>query len=1107
VPATDIPATELAAVVRAVRTRAAPDRPRPQRFAAFGLGLAILLHIAGSHAWTSSTALVGGSEENRMLLTARGLAVVSSLALSSGALAQNAVQWRVEDGGNGHWYQVVSTTGPITWSAAKLASETMGGYLVTLTSADEEDHVWSIASAPSAWVVIQFVTVGPWLGGTQAASSSSPTDRWSWVTGEPWTYTSWLAGEPNDGCGALPEDRLHYLALGSAPRRGWNDFAGETACPNYVLPRSYVVEWSADCNNDGIVDYGQIRAGQLIDTNANNVPDACELSTHIEVLELFADPKYVASAHHRDAIAATGYPWRIRDTRSGVEFVLVPSGEFTMGSQPSDTEAVADEFPAHAVVLTRPFYIARTEVTQAQWYAMTGTSPSYFGRRPNNPVERVSWLSAVAVAAQFGYRLPTEAEWEYACRAGSSSSRYGPINEIAWWGNGSGGSSGWGTNPVGTKLPNGFGLYDMIGNVWEYCQDFWGPYEAGLQTDPTGPSFGVERVIRGGDWFWPAIGNRSNYRLRITPEDVGLASHGVRFAMSPELTGLFDVTLIPDCNADGIADFHQCRNGILPDFNSNNVPDCCEIGIPCETGNYPSQWNGVEGANDHWYQLRVVADGVGWHEAQAFATTVGGHLASITSALENAFVFGIANIDAAFGGSPVVGPWLGGKRISSDEWEWVTGEPWSFTNWYPPNPDGPGLWNEDRTCLTAFGGQWNDFNASGNQPGLQARAFVVEWSADCNDDGVIDFGQIRAGQLADANGNNIPDSCEAITVPTDFPTVQAAIDSVPVGSQRVISVLPGTYTQPFSLNGKNVVIRGAADGTTILDGTGLPASIATFTGGEPATAGLENLVFRNGTEGSIIYKGALFKVGGAVYGRDSSAFIRNCRFEGNRSDYGGGAYLLYCNMTVEDCVFSSNTGISQGGGLMVFGTTGVVRNCSFTGNQCGIAGIGGGSAFKAAGTLNAGETVLFDGCTVTGNSSGVEGGAVEFYENVELNPGTLRIVNSTITGNRSGTGALNGAGGLMITGRMQSCIVDDGTVLCENLPRNVEGAFFIAGSPTICDCLADLNGDGVVSGGDLGLLLNAWGPTAPSGAGDVNHDGLVDGADLALMLNSWGFCQ
>jgi hypothetical protein len=380
---------------------------------------------------------------------------------------------------------------------------------------------------------------------------------------------------------------------------------------------------------------------------------------------------------------------------------------------------------------------------------------------------------------------------------------------------------------------------------------------------------------------------------------------------------------------------------------------------------------------------------------------------------------------------------------------------------------------------------------------------------DLNNDGAAD---VAAGYQTASSAGDLRlfarNCASEIVVPTDFQSIQAAIDSVAPGAHRVVRLLSGTYNESFRLNSKNVVIRGAADGTTILDGTGLPASIATFTGGEPATAGLQNLVFRNATVGSLIYKGALFKVGGAVYGRDSSAFIRNCRFEGNRSDYGGGAYLLYCNMLVDGCTFAGNTGIAQGGGLMVFGTTGTVRNSTFTGNQCGIAGIGGGSAFKAAGTLFTGQQVLFDGCQVMNNTAGVEGGAVEYYENIELNPGTLRIVSSSITGNRSGgIAAPAGAGGLMITGRMQSCIVDEGTILCENLPREVEGAFFISGTPTICDCLADLNGDGLVSGGDLGLLLNAWGLTAPTGAGDVNHDGQVDGADLALMLNSWGPCN
>jgi hypothetical protein len=226
-----------------------------------------------------------------------------------------------------------------------------------------------------------------------------------------------------------------------------------------------------------------------------------------------------------------------------------------------------------------------------------------------------------------------------------------------------------------------------------------------------------------------------------------------------------------------------------------------------------------------------------------------------------------------------------------------------------------------------------------------------------------------------------------------------------------VQVAPGTYNQSFSLNGKDVVIRGAADGTTILDGTGLPASIATFSGGEPATAGLENLVFRNGTAGSLIYKGALFKVGGAVYGTNSSAFIRNCRFENNRSDYGGAVYLIYSSFLAEGCVFSGNTGVSQGGGMMVFGSTGAVRNCTFTANRCGVAGVGGGSAFKAAEALFTGETVLLDGCTITGNIAGVDGSAVEYHEDVGLHLGKMRLVNCTITGNTSGTITAIGSGG------------------------------------------------------------------------------------------------
>jgi hypothetical protein len=483
---------------------------------------------------------------------------------------------------------------------------------------------------------------------------------------------------------------------------------------------------------------------------------------------------------------------------------------------------------------------------------------------------------------------------------------------------------------------------------------------------------------------------------------------------------------------------------------------------------------------------------------------MGADLASISSMGENETLLLLGNV-----GTPHCRLVLGAFAAagSTQKWHWIDGTPWDFSYWNPGEPNSAPIAVHAEMLVGTWGphGRWIDAGDCCWETGCSRVA--IEWSADCNADGIVDYGQILRGELADTNANGVPDTCEStLLVPSQYPTIQAAIDAVPANSQRTVQVAAGTYHESFSLNGKNVVILGAAKNATILDGTGLPASIATFSGGEPATAGLENLVFRNGVVGSLIYKGALFKVGGAVYGHDSAAFIRGCRFEDNRSDYGGGAYLLYCNMLVENCVFDANTGISHGGGLMVFGTTGTVRGCVFTGNQSGIAGPGGGSAFKAAGTLNTGETVLFENCNVTGNTAGVEGGAVEFYENIELHPGTMHIVNSTITGNRSGIGALAGAGGLVVTGRMQSMVVHDGTTICDNLPREIEGPYFIEGTPTICDCMADLSGDSVVNGADLGLLLSAWGATLPTGAGDVNHDGVVNGADMALLLGSWGVC-
>ena len=199
-----------------------------------------------------------------------------------------------------------------------------------------------------------------------------------------------------------------------------------------------------------------------------------------------------------------------------LEMVALPGGTFTMGSNDGD----ADEKPPHQVTLS-PFSIGKYEVTQAQYRAVMGTDPSYF-KGDDRPVEQVSWDDAVSfcrkLSQQSGktYRLPTEAEWEYACRAGSSGDYAGNLNEMAWYSKNSSDQ----THSVGQKKPNAFGLFDMHGNVWEWCQDLYDAnyYKQSLGKDPQGPSSGTNRVLRGGSWIDFNYNCRSAYRNYSVPD-------------------------------------------------------------------------------------------------------------------------------------------------------------------------------------------------------------------------------------------------------------------------------------------------------------------------------------------------------------------------------------------------------------------------------------------------------------------------------------------------------------------------------------------------------------------------------------------------------------
>jgi formylglycine-generating enzyme required for sulfatase activity len=180
----------------------------------------------------------------------------------------------------------------------------------------------------------------------------------------------------------------------------------------------------------------------------------------------------------------------------GLTYVWVPAGAFAMGCALEDEpECLSNEQPRHGVTLTRGFWIGQTPVTQSAYGKQRTENPSRFVGE-SLPVEGVTWEQARAFCRDVGMRLPTEAEWEYAARAGKDEARYGEWEHIAWVRANSNGR----THPVGMKAPNAFGLHDMLGNVWEWVSDRYGLYDEESLVDPQGPIDGDARVLRGGSW-------------------------------------------------------------------------------------------------------------------------------------------------------------------------------------------------------------------------------------------------------------------------------------------------------------------------------------------------------------------------------------------------------------------------------------------------------------------------------------------------------------------------------------------------------------------------------------------------------------------------------
>jgi formylglycine-generating enzyme required for sulfatase activity len=260
--------------------------------------------------------------------------------------------------------------------------------------------------------------------------------------------------------------------------------------------------------------------------------DAPALNAALSWYEIVAadpDPAVVTDAEARARMTATKLPWKVRDRKTGIVMLLCPPGEFMMGSPASEKRRSKDE-ARHSVTITKAFYLSETEVTQESWQKVMGANPSQF-KGANNPVERVSWNDCQKFCQSSGLRLATESEWEYACRAGTTTAYSFGAGITKQQANFSSGFSSGGAFACGSLPANQWGFREMHGNVWEWCEDVYEVTASSTQDAVNGNS-STNRVLRGGAWYVDSSGVRSSDRGYNTP-DFTYNSIGFRVARAP----------------------------------------------------------------------------------------------------------------------------------------------------------------------------------------------------------------------------------------------------------------------------------------------------------------------------------------------------------------------------------------------------------------------------------------------------------------------------------------------------------------------------------------------------------------------------------------------
>ncbi|MCP4834230.1 MAG: hypothetical protein GY895_05635, partial [Phycisphaera sp.] len=568
-----------------------------------------------------------------------------------------------------------------------------------------------------------------------------------------------------------------------------------------------------------------------------------------------------------------------------------------------------------------------------------------------------------------------------------------------------------------------------------------------------------------------------------------------------------------DSDSDGVID---CVDG-CPDDPNKTDPGACGCGSPetdangdgvpdCVIGNVDDGfvWSTKQGGNGHLYSEVSFNTGVTWAEARAFAVSLGGELASVSSESASSVV------KAYLLGQGAFQTWIGlYQDLSAPDyvepdggWRWSDGTPLVYSDWLPGEPSNESFFG-DPEDFGVMSGQNNQPPLGWNDQSGRNTAALIEWSEDCDGNGIVDRIEILAGGDCNGNGeldacdvlsgtfedinrNLVPDECEdtlTFSVPGVFGTIAEAIDTAPDGS--IVSLAAGTYNEAIDFGSKNLVLQGDAidPSSVVLDGTGLDVSVVSIVDGQDSTSMVIGLTIANGSIGSPMPGQPINRVGGGMFVRNASPIIQDCVFESNTSGFGGAAYLRNGAPQFRFCSFLANDATTDGGAIFGSSAGGLIANCTLSSNEA----VNHGGGIKVV----LGDLEILD-TDITGNGAN-QGGGLYWFSNVGTLP--LRVTGCMITGNE----ASEIGGGIKSRVGFPAVDLMDTTV-CDNLPDAIDGEYIDNGGNTLCLCVADFTGDGVVSGADLGLLLGAWGACDP-GAGcfaDLTGDGFVTGADLGL---------